>query len=159
MYNIKEYHLIMKCNVQSFKASVCPEISFTQSELRDLLHSKTESGTQFSDASNTLTVEFIGWSRIDGDPMFKILKSSKDLTSYFSGRDNTLRVYSNDSACSIQMKLKSPRIISMIDDKIISTIDNNNNNRCPQKPKNICNTSESSFNISIKKPEIKFNFS
>ena len=147
----------MKCNVQSFKASVCPEIGFTRSELRDLLHSKTEIGTQFSDAYNTLTVEFIGWSRIDGDPMFKIIKSSKDLTSYFSGRDNILGIYSNDSACSIQMRLKSPRIISTLED--VNYNDINNNNRCPQKPKNICNTSESSFNISVKKPEIKFNFS
>lgn len=147
----------MKCNVQSFKASVCPEIGFTKNELRDLLHSKTEIGTQFSDAYNTLTVEFIGWSRIDGDPMFKIIKSSKDLTSYFSGRDNILGIYSNDSACNIQMRLKCPRIISTLEDANYNDI--NNDNRCPQKSKNICNTSESSFNISVKKPEMKFNFS
>ena len=144
----------MKCNIHCFKASVCPEIGFTKNELIELLHQKTESGTQFSDAYNTLTVEFIGWSRIDGDPMFRILKSSKDLTSYFSGRDDILGIYSNDSACSIQMRLKCPRIISTLEDDY-----NSHNNRCPQKSKNICNTSESSFNISVKKSKMKFNFS
>ena len=36
-------------------------------------------------ADGALVVEFIGWSRIDGDPMFKVINGAASLGTYFVG--------------------------------------------------------------------------
>lgn len=55
----------------------------------------------------TMTCQFIGWSRIDGDPMFKILSGTKSLGEEFEAE-----------VTADEYKIGAPRLISMLEDHI-----------------------------------------
>lgn len=73
-------------------------------------------------ADGALVVEFIGWSRIDGDPMFKVVSGTQSLGAYFNGDGLTFStVYTPVGASEEQSKeitLVAPRLISMLEDQI-----------------------------------------
>lgn len=73
-------------------------------------------------ADGALVVEFIGWSRIDGDPMFKVVSGTQSLGAYFNGEGLTFStVYTPVGASEEQSKeitLVAPRLISMLEDQI-----------------------------------------
>lgn len=73
-------------------------------------------------ADGALVVEFIGWSRIDGDPMFKVVSGTQSLGAYFNGDGLTFStVYTPVGASEEQTKeitLVAPRLISMLEDQI-----------------------------------------
>ena len=69
-----------------------------------------------------LVVEFIGWSRIDGDPMFKVIDGTQSLGAYFNGEGLKFSAdYTPVGASeeiSIEITLVAPRLISMLEDQI-----------------------------------------
>lgn len=69
-----------------------------------------------------LIVEFIGWSRIDGDPMFKVIAGTQSLGAYFAqGQLTFTTVYTPVGATEEETKevtLVAPRLISMLEDQI-----------------------------------------
>lgn len=69
-----------------------------------------------------LIVEFIGWSRIDGDPMFKVVEGTQALGSYFNGGQlDFSAVYTpvgSDEEISLSLTLYAPRLVSMLEDNI-----------------------------------------
>ena len=85
-----------------------------------------KSGTVLSTGENGLKVEFIGLSRIDGDPMFKVVSGTKSLGEYFAGTtsdsgvwaasDGSVTFTSEDN--KVTLKVKSPRLISMLEDNV-----------------------------------------
>lgn len=61
-----------------------------------------------------LVAEFIGWSRIDADPMFKVIDSPKGtLGEIFEAGVVTLK-----SEDGVEVPVQSPRLISMLEDSI-----------------------------------------
>jgi len=89
------------------------------------------SGTDFVDfdashphvgRDNALIVEFIGWSRIDGDPMFKVIAGTQSLGAYFNGGpldfNTTYTPVGSDEAVELTLTLQAPRLISMLEDQI-----------------------------------------
>ena len=74
------------------------------------------------DASHELLIEFIGWSRIDGDPMFKVVGGTQSLGSYFNGGEldfaATYTPVGSDKEISLTLTLAAPRLISMLEDSI-----------------------------------------
>lgn len=72
--------------------------------------------------SNALVVEFVGWSRIDGDPMFKVVAGTQSLGAYFNGGSLDFQaVYTpvgSDSEVNLTLTLHAPRLISMLEDQI-----------------------------------------
>lgn len=76
------------------------------------------------DAHNAakLVVEFVGWSRIDGDPMFKVVSGTQSLGAYFNGGKLDFEaVYTPvGSAETVKavLTLHAPRLISMLEDQI-----------------------------------------
>lgn len=76
------------------------------------------------DAHNVakLVVEFVGWSRIDGDPMFKVVSGSQSLGAYFnSGALDFEAVYTpvgSAEEVNVVLTLHAPRLISMLEDQI-----------------------------------------
>ena len=81
------------------------------------------------DAAGALEVEFIGWSRVDGDPMFKVLSGTQSLGSYFNQdvtADGTGALtftgkytpVGSDTEVNLTLKLAAPRLISMLEDSI-----------------------------------------
>jgi hypothetical protein len=74
------------------------------------------------DASHELLVEFIGWSRIDGDPMFKVVGGTQSLGSYFNGGEldfaATYTPVGSDKEISLTLTLAAPRLISMLEDSV-----------------------------------------
>ena len=73
-------------------------------------------------ANNALVVEFVGWSRIDGDPMFKVVAGTQSLGAYFNGGSLDFQaVYTpvgSDSEVNLTLTLHAPRLISMLEDQI-----------------------------------------
>ena len=73
-------------------------------------------------ADGALVVEFIGWSRIDGDPMFKVINGAASLGTYFVGEGlNFTANYTPVGASEeieLEVTLVAPRLISMLEDQI-----------------------------------------
>ena len=69
-----------------------------------------------------LVVEFIGWSRIDGDPMFKVINGTQSLGAYFVGEGlNFTAAYTpvgSTEEIDLEITLVAPRLISMLEDQI-----------------------------------------
>lgn len=106
----------------SFKASIVPvndssnNKSYTAGDIKVLLKDiPLLAGTRFT--AGTLIVEFIGWSRIDGDPMFKVVSGNNSLGEYFND-DVTLQNDTITSAISVPFIVKQPKLISMLEDQI-----------------------------------------
>ena len=79
-----------------------------------------------ADASqNTvLTVEFAGWSRIDGDPMFKVVGGTQSLGSIFEATGTVKFTCAStdpegDPITGIDLNLYGPKLISMQEDHIL----------------------------------------
>ena len=72
-------------------------------------------GTKLTGATN-LVVEFIGWSRIDGNPMFKTVSGAKSLGEYFENGAVELTGQSNGK--TVTFKVAGPQLISMLEDQI-----------------------------------------
>ena len=76
------------------------------------------------DAHNAakLVVEFVGWSRIDGDPMFKVVSGTQSLGAYFNGGAlDFSAVYTpvgSAEEVNVVLTLHAPRLISMLEDQI-----------------------------------------
>ena len=76
------------------------------------------------DAHNAakLVVEFVGWSRIDGDPMFKVVSGTQSLGAYFNaGALDFEAVYTpvgSAEEVNVVLTLHAPRLISMLEDQI-----------------------------------------
>lgn len=76
------------------------------------------------DAHNAakLVVEFVGWSRIDGDPMFKVVSGTQSLGAYFNGGTLDFEaVYTpvgSAEEVNVVLTLHAPRLISMLEDQI-----------------------------------------
>ena len=72
--------------------------------------------------STALVVEFVGWSRIDGDPMFKVVAGTQSLGAYFNGGSLDFQaVYTpvgSDQEVNLTLTLHAPRLISMLEDQI-----------------------------------------
>lgn len=117
----------------SFKASIAPEttttgeganatttvtksVSAIKSDLKD---ASAEghillAGTQLTGATD-LKVEFIGWSRIDGNPMFKVVSGSKSLGEYF---ENAVTFAGTSNGKAVSFTVGGPQLISMLEDQI-----------------------------------------
>lgn len=72
--------------------------------------------------ADELVVEFIGWSRIDGDPMFKVVSGTQSLGAYFNGGALDFEaVYTpvgTAEEVNVVLTLHAPRLISMLEDQI-----------------------------------------
>lgn len=72
--------------------------------------------------ADKLVVEFVGWSRIDGDPMFKVVSGSQSLGAYFNGGALDFEaVYTpvgSAEEVNVVLTLHAPRLISMLEDQI-----------------------------------------
>ena len=62
-----------------------------------------------------LDVEFIGWSRIDGDPMFKVVNGKQSLGETFVAGDAELKG-------EVPMTVKAPKLISMLEDQLLGFV-------------------------------------
>lgn len=69
-----------------------------------------------------LKVEFAGWSRIDGDPMFKVVAGVQALGSYFKdGKLDFVVTYTpvgTNTEITFGLCLTAPRLVSMLEDQI-----------------------------------------
>lgn len=72
--------------------------------------------------ADELVVEFVGWSRIDGDPMFKVVSGTQSLGAYFNGGALDFEaVYTpvgSVEEVNVVLTLHAPRLISMLEDQI-----------------------------------------
>lgn len=67
-----------------------------------------------------LRVEFIGWSRIDGDPMFKVVNGGASLGEYFMAGNVTAEAYAEGERKSVlDVVLRAPKLISMLEDQLL----------------------------------------
>lgn len=70
-------------------------------------------------AATDLVVEFIGWSRIDGDPMFKVVSGTKSLGDYFATATAEAPVAFANEDASVEVSAIAPRLISMLEDQVM----------------------------------------
>lgn len=113
----------------SFKAAVVPETTTSEgvttvtkaaSKIKaDLKDASAEghillAGTKLTGATD-LIVEFIGWSRIDGNPMFKVVKGSKSLGEYF---ESAVTFAGTSNGKAVSFTVAGPQLISMLEDQI-----------------------------------------
>lgn len=93
--------------------------TFTSAESgwTDLDSSHPHAGTD-----GALVVEFIGWSRIDGDPMFKVVNGTQSLGAYFTGEGLSFSAaytpVGGTEEIDLEVTLVAPRLISMLEDQI-----------------------------------------
>lgn len=78
---------------------------------RDLLEAGLKAGDKLT--SDNLTVEFAGWSRIDGDPIFKVIDGKMSLGQVF---EKGAVEFKGDK---VSMSLNYPRLVSMLEDSIL----------------------------------------
>lgn len=76
----------------------------------------------YGDSTKELLIEFIGWSRIDGDPMFKVVGGTQSLGAYFNGGEldftTTYTPVGGEEPIPMSITLAAPRLISMLEDQI-----------------------------------------
>ena len=120
----------------SFKASIVKDGGKSASEIKAELKDATKklilAGTKLT--AGDLVVEFIGWSRIDGNPMFKVVSGSKSLGDYFDGEavenagyneagvltltGNAVKLAGKSGENTVSIKIAAPQLISMLEDQI-----------------------------------------
>lgn len=67
-----------------------------------------------------LLVEFVGWSRIDGDPMFKVVDGYKSLGEIFDTTTGVVKfVAVEGQEFTGSMDVKGPKMISMLEDSLL----------------------------------------
>lgn len=96
------------------QATVTKPVSAIKAELKDANQKILLAGTKLTGAS-TLEVEFIGWSRIDGNPMFKVVKGAKSLGEYF---ESAVELTGTSNGKTVTFSVAAPQLISMLEDQI-----------------------------------------
>ena len=96
----------------AFKASITGDERASQ--INDIKNALAEDPKKKLEAITigTMDCEFIGWSRIDGDPMFKINYGEKSLGDEFVEGEVEATV------AGVAIKLANPRLISMLEDSV-----------------------------------------
>lgn len=82
---------------------------------KELADKGLAAGLKLVAEGEVLTVEFAGWSRIDGDPIFKVLDGTMALGQVFES--GSVKFASEDGA--VEMLLNYPRLVSMQEDSIL----------------------------------------
>ena len=107
-----------KAAIQPVKdgATVTKSVSDIKKDLKDASAAGhiLLAGTQLTGATN-LKVEFIGWSRIDGNPMFKVVSGSKSLGEYF---ESAVEFTGTSNGKEVAFSVAGPQLISMLEDQI-----------------------------------------
>ena len=103
----------------AFKATLLPASSNADPMVKykhDLEVAGLKAGVTFKiGASKSLVVEFVGWSRIDGCPMFKVVNGFKSLGEYFM--EGVVEATSETPAMTL--KLQGPKLVSMLEDSLL----------------------------------------
>lgn len=99
----------------SFKASIVGEdkektAAVIKATLKEI---PLIAGTKLT--ADSLNVEFIGWSRIDGEPMFKVVSGQKSLGEYF---DAEVKFTGESYGTPVEFAVTAPKLISMLEDQI-----------------------------------------
>lgn len=95
----------------AFKAALVADTSKSVLENKKaLMEAGLKAGVALS--TESLSVEFVGWSRIDGDPMFKVVNGNKSLGETFANGEVTLE------GDGVEMTLRAPKLISMLEDSL-----------------------------------------
>jgi hypothetical protein len=131
----------------SFKASIVPEtneqgavtksVSEIKADLKDAAKKLILAGTKLTatvTSGAALVVEFVGWSRIDGNPMFKVVSGDRSLGDYFDGAavagagynkageltltGKAVKVAGSNAENEVSIKIAAPQLISMLEDQI-----------------------------------------
>ena len=105
----------------AFKATLLPAGSNTDPMVKykhDLEVAGLKAGVAFrigggQSGVGALEVEFVGWSRIDGCPMFKVVNGAKSLGEYFM--EGTVEAVSEIAT----LKLQGPKLVSMLEDSLL----------------------------------------
>lgn len=75
-----------------------------------------------ADGAEDLCVEFVGWSRIDGDPMFKVVSGNQSLGAYFAegalAFDCTYTPVGTTNEIQFTLTVRAPRLVSMLEDQV-----------------------------------------
>ena len=105
-----------KAAIQPVKdgATVTKTVSDIKKELKDANQKILLAGTKLTGATD-LVVEFIGWSRIDGNPMFKVVSGSKSLGEYFEA---AVDFTGTSNGKAVAFSVAGPQLISMLEDQI-----------------------------------------
>lgn len=74
-----------------------------------------QAGDTLQSTDERLTVEFVGWSRIDADPIFKVVDGKATLGTLFESEVELVNL--SDEKCP-EFKVKAPRLVSMLEDQI-----------------------------------------
>ena len=77
-----------------------------------------KAGVRFEDDRKHILVEFIGWSRIDGDPMFKVVNGDQALGVTFGNGKVVLKPADGEEYTE-NMEVKAPKLISMLEDQLL----------------------------------------
>ena len=101
-------------------------VSEIKAGLKDATKKLILAGTKLAtgETENDLVVEFIGWSRIDGNPMFKVVSGKKSLGDYFDGGVAGVltltgeAVKTGEGINEVSIKIAAPQLISMLEDQI-----------------------------------------
>lgn len=123
----------------AFKAAlVLEEGKSMLAKKAELIKAGLGAGCRF-ESEDGLAVEFVGWSRIDGDPMFKVVDGKKSLGDYFAagtlelehkgesvvtrnGVDSSVyeiaRHTVDASIAGMSIELAGPKLISMLEDQL-----------------------------------------
>jgi hypothetical protein len=101
----------------AFKAALVLESASNATKSAVVLkHQLEEAGLKAGVAlhNENLDVEFVGWSRIDGDPMLKIVDGKQSLGETFANGEVEFTWEGGDP-----IKLKAPKLISMLEDQLL----------------------------------------
>ena len=104
----------------AFKATLLPAGSNAEPMVKykhDLEVAGLKAGVAFEigEEGSALEVEFVGWSRIDGCPMFKVVNGAKSLGEYFMGGD----VKAISKTPELTLNLRGPKLVSMLEDSLL----------------------------------------
>lgn len=96
----------------AFKAALVADTSKSVLENKKaLIEAGLKAGVALK-VDEKLSVEFVGWSRIDGDPMFKVVNGNQSLGETFAAGEVTL------TGDGVEMTLRAPKLISMLEDSL-----------------------------------------
>ena len=112
----------------AFKATLLPASSNADPMVKykhDLEVAGLKAGVTFKigEEGSALVVEFVGWSRIDGCPMFKVVNGAKSLGEYFEKGEVTAicdkKPEITKELATLDLKLQGPKLVSMLEDSLL----------------------------------------
>lgn len=110
----------------AFKATLLPAGSNAEPMVKykhDLEVAGLKAGVAFKIGNPALEVEFVGWSRIDGCPMFKVVNGAKSLGEYFMGGDVKAicdkKPENTKELATLDLNLRGPKLVSMLEDSLL----------------------------------------